>query len=164
MHEPRAASPVRTTPAAAPVLKLFIAKMKSSPVSRACRVFPAYQSGPAAFYAPRPLAPRRRATRTVEEESPSSYRPRHLCQLMPQVSTLSPAAEAVAVAHAPKVSAFEEPLAIAILLTVLPPVGVPLLWASPRFSTVGKAAVTGFVAFAMLLATIALVAGHAFGR
>jgi len=132
--------------------------MKRSIDSRECRVFPAYTSGPAAFYAPRPVTARMRRVTRVVEDAPASYRPRHLCQLMPQVSPEAPA-RVIEVSAETKSSAFEQPLVIALFLTLMPPVGVPLLWASPRYTTAGKAAVTGFVAFVMLLATIALVAG-----
>ena len=130
--------------------------------SHECRVFPAYTSGPAAFYAPRPITVRmRRVTRNAEEASPSSYRPRHLVQLMPKVG----AEAATTTVQAPaqpeaEASAFERPIVIALLLTLLPPVGVPLLWASPRYTTAGKAAVTGFITFVLTLATILFVAAR----
>jgi hypothetical protein len=52
----------------------------------------------------------------------------------------------------------EAPLAVGLSLVFLPPAGVALLWASPRFSGRAKAAVTLFTALqTMLLAAVLLL-------
>ena len=52
-----------------------------------------------------------------------------------------------------------DPLAIGLLMTVMPPVGVPLLWASHRFTREAKIALTLYATFmTAVLATLAIVA------
>jgi hypothetical protein len=52
----------------------------------------------------------------------------------------------------------ESPVAIGLLLTILPPLGVTLLWASRRFSRAAKIGVTAYAA-AVSIAALALVVG-----
>jgi hypothetical protein len=95
--------------------------------------------------------------------------------MMPEVRVAAPTpparatlvAAGLAAAPAPQPEhprASEHPLLVAVLLTLLPPVGVPLLWASPRFSTAGKITITAFIAFMMTLGTIAFALGRTLCR
>jgi hypothetical protein len=58
--------------------------------------------------------------------------------------------------HRQAVQWAESPIAIGLLLTLLPPLGVTLLWASRRFSRAAKIGVTTYAAV-VSVAAIALV-------
>jgi hypothetical protein len=129
---------------------------------RNCGVFPAFPFGPEPFYGQRAQSPRARRAVRLDAESPTSYRARHLCRMLPEVHLAPRTVTLAAPAHLAPPRRSEDPLVIALLVALVPPVGVPLLWASPRFSTAGKIGTTAFVAFAMLLGAIVLLAGRGF--
>lgn len=55
-------------------------------------------------------------------------------------------------------SGVDGPLVIGLALLVCPPVGVTLLWASPRFSYSGQVAITWFAAFHAMVIAFVVVA------
>jgi hypothetical protein len=121
--------------------------------SRECRQFPAFTSGPGEYYGRSVVVRPVPVCETVVAGPPVS-RPRNFVRLMPRYGW-QPRAAPPAPASAPSAA---EALAVAAALVVLPPVGVTLLWASPRFTLHAKIAVTAFVAVTLALAAVVAAA------
>jgi len=133
---------------------------------RDCRAFPAFTSGPSEFYARR-VAPARPRPRAVVEEWPPASRPQNFVRVFPQIEApravaplFAPALPAPRAPRAPR-DWTAEPAVIAVALTLAAPLGIPLLWASPRFTPQAKWAITGFFALLFVLATAAFAIAHA---
>ncbi len=136
-------------------------------ISRSSISFPTLRA-----YPPPPVEPERKppppARRLPAPPTPSptpsppvhsrSYRLLHDCMFLPDFDLVEKFVEArrhmrSARSGAPKERSHErEILAIGLLVTFLPPLGVTLLWGSRRFSSTAKAAITGYAAFTLLLA------------
>ncbi len=103
-------------------------------------------------WTPLPAAPAR--TSRVERDRPSLH-PRNRCRVMIAVEPVRASANATAPtdARADVLSTNT----IALLLTLIPPIGVAHLWASPRYTYAAKIALTLFTAFTMLLAASLVV-------
>jgi hypothetical protein len=147
---------------------------------RVCRVFPQFAFGFPTLHAyppppPEPLReppPRPRIPRPSPLPAPiprrsrsPSWRLLHDCLCIPDYHIMKAFYDArrqaaekelrPAVAAAPPWS--ENPVTVGLLLTLVPPLGVTLLWASRRFSRAGKIGVTAYAA-AVSIAIVAVVA------